>query len=909
MATLYTNGDFVALTPTQFDSYSLIRYSVDQPMLAVFMEFSASGTVNFSTKLGSVSAVVDGWTGADNIITGSGNDTLWGNSGNDTLSGGAGNDFLVGDWDAPDRTGDDALYGGGGDDELIGGNGNDALYGGNGDDVFSFGESAAGTDALFGGEGVDAVLVRDIFDVGQWSVTFNRLVLNADASIEYFVWQASYVKLTGTTDSNLIDLSGTTALRWDGTAYVDSIEFDLLTGNDTFIGGSSADLVTTTGQGDQISLGAGDDRLTVMDGAIVGDTLSGGIGNDTLVMGAYVFGPVYSDSTQALGSLNLVVGLGFENVLIGWNVQLNGTALADVFDFSQLGFGMLASDRPILLQDGNDQVFGAAGRFFADGGTGDDTLFSGDSNDRLMGGDGNDSLVGGAGDDTLVGGLGADYLVGGEGGDTYWVDSADDVIFEDGLSGKDVVYTSQRVFRLALKLEDLQVMNAHGTRGLGNAKANQLNDGSGDDSLVGFGGNDTLVSYNGRDTLAGGIDNDVYEIGNNPVQIVELAGEGIDTMRSYRTTFKLPANVENLVAMSQYNLTATGNALSNVITGERGRDHLYGLGGNDTLYGGAGIDTLDGGDGGDSLFVEQSGDRVQGSSGEDTIFSSADEYTLPLGVNTLQLLVNNAIGRGNRLDNRIMSSEGNSLIGLGGNDFLLGGTKSDNLFGGSGSDTLDGGAGGDYLYGGAGNDRYYAIFGGTSRIDYIDELEGGGNDTVITTSALVFLPDFVENIVNDFSGGTVNSIGSTVIGNTGNNRITTGIGNDSLFGVEGSDTLTGGQGSDVFGANLYRSANSYSFATITDFMAGSDKIALPNSYFGAPDNPDNPVLEAANFKLLGGGRIVDADDRVLYDRATGTLSFDYDGSGPFVAFEFAVLNGRPVLSAVDFTLVDSDWLL
>ena len=198
MATLYTNGDFVALTPTQFDSYSLIRYSVDQPMLAVFMEFSASGTVNFSTKLGSVSAVVDGWTGADNIITGSGNDTLWGNSGNDTLSGGAGNDFLVGDWDAPDRTGDDALYGGDGDDELIGGNGNDALYGGNGDDVFSFGETTPGNDGFFGGAGNDAVSVRDIFDFGLSSVAFNRLVLNAAASVEFFAWDDTSVALRGT---------------------------------------------------------------------------------------------------------------------------------------------------------------------------------------------------------------------------------------------------------------------------------------------------------------------------------------------------------------------------------------------------------------------------------------------------------------------------------------------------------------------------------------------------------------------------------------------------------------------------------------------------------------------------------------------------------------------------------------
>ena len=47
----------------------------------------------------------------------------------------------------------------------------------------------------------------------------------------------------------------------------------------------------------------------------------------------------------------------------------------------------------------------------------------------------------------------------------------------------------------------------------------------------------------------------------------------------------------------------------------------------------------------------------------------------------------------------------------------------------------------------------------------------------------------------------------------------------------------------------------------------------------------------------------DADDRIIYNSATGQLSFDADGSGAGAAVMFATLTGAPALAASDFQVI------
>jgi Ca2+-binding RTX toxin-like protein len=59
-------------------------------------------------------------------------------------------------------------------------------------------------------------------------------------------------------------------------------------------------------------------------------------------------------------------------------------------------------------------------------------------------------------------------------------------------------------------------------------------------------------------------------------------------------------------------------------------------------------------------------------------------------------------------------------------------------------------------------------------------------------------------------------------------------------------------------------------------------------------------LEASAFAL--GILATDADDRILYDPATGALRYDADGNGGFAATEFARLGSGLALTHADFVV-------
>ncbi|MEA5624999.1 calcium-binding protein [Nostoc sp. UHCC 0251] len=224
-----------------------------------------------------------------------------------------------------------------------------------------------------------------------------------------------------------------------------------------------------------------------------------------------------------------------------------------------------------------DVINGLDGNDSLTGGSTDDTLNGGTGDDTLRGQDGNDSLDGGRfGDDNLDGGDGNDILDGnGFGYSTLNGGSGDDTLYSGGI-GRDI-----------------------------------LNGGDGNDLLYGDGlaiatlnggdGNDTLVGYDGNDALNGGDGNDFYIVDTLFNIVIELADEGIDTVKSFDNR-TLGANQENLVLAGRGTINGVGNNLSNVITGNNATNILQGAGGNDTLQGAGGNDTLDGGSGNDILY-------------------------------------------------------------------------------------------------------------------------------------------------------------------------------------------------------------------------------------------------------------------------------------------------------------------
>jgi Ca2+-binding RTX toxin-like protein len=239
--------------------------------------------------------------------------------------------------------------------------------------------------------------------------------------------------------------------------------------------------------------------------------------------------------------------------------------------------------------------------------------------------------------------------------------------------------------------------------------------------------------------------------------------------------------------------------------------------------------------------------------------------------------------------------------GAYGNDHLTGRDGSDILYGGSGAglgnDTLDGGKGADRMSGGVGNDLYHV----ENAKDVIIETASGGTADQINTYVSYTLSAYVERLVAVGTGAinlTGNTGANTIIGNTASNKVNGGAGNDTLYGGLGKDTLTGSTGKDyfVFDTRLNKTSN---VDTIVDFNVKDDTIRLENAIFTRLTK--SGTLSKTFFKI--GNKAGDKNDYILFNKSTGALSYDADGSGKGAAVQFAKLKVGLALTNADFQII------
>ena len=170
----------------------------------------------------------------------------------------------------------------------------------------------------------------------------------------------------------------------------------------------------------------------------------------------------------------------------------------------------------------------------------------------------------------------------------------------------------------------------------GNAAANTIRGGAGNDRIYGASGNDVLIGGAGADTLRSMSGHNRLEGGSGD-DLLE-SGVGADLLRGGGGADRLRAGGGD-----------------DVLAGQWGDDVLDGQGGDDRLHGGAGRDMLAGGGGGDRLNGQGGDDRLAGQSGRDIL-------------------------RGNAGDDR--------LFGGAGDDVIEGGQGADLLWGGTGADVF-----------------------------------------------------------------------------------------------------------------------------------------------------------------------------------------------------------------------------
>ena len=483
----------------------------------------------------------------------------------------------------------------------------------------------------------------------------------------------------------------------------------------------------------------------------------------------------------------------------------------------------------------------------------------------ISGSDGNDTLVGGAGNDTLKGGAGNDVLDGGAG-----IDTAD---FSDKTLSVTVNLRSP-----ALATARVGSVNEDRLRNIEN-----LIGGSGNDSLTGNGqvnvlsggsGDDTLDGGAGADSLLGGAGNDTFVIDHAGDVVTELAGEGIDLIRTTLAQINLIDydHVENLTYTGRANSTLIGSDIDNVIRGGSR---------NDIIEGGAGSDTLYGGDGADLFFGYYDCDDSE-INGRDPAFSdAASEHERNNSIDRLYG------GRGNDIylfDQFVNTPEVIEYRGEG-TDTILGDVAYYVV-----TDNVE-----NYI-----NDRSISDNGS---FEYI-EIRGNSLSNIIRSSPnWDLIPetaglDWLASNVNRLLSSTSNFVSNEkFFGMAGNDTLLGGAGDDYLSGGAGRDRLTGDTGSDqfVFDAALNRSTN---VDTITDFVSGQDKIVLHHEVFA-----QFSAGEGVSGHFSATGRAVDGDDYLIYSASNKTLYYDADGNGSGAAVAFAVLTGVSSISASDFLIM------
>ena len=713
----------------------------------------------------------------------------------------------------------------------------------------------------------------------------------------------------------------------------------VISGDGLYLGTGKADSVILTGGKQAVYGQDGDDRLVAadrswggtvlldggvgadvlcagsgadwLDGGSGADTLYGGTGDDTYVVDLSTDRIVEASSggrDHVRSSLGYALGAHLEDLTLLGTAALSGTGNAGANVLTGNGGANI-----LRGLDGDDTLDGGAGADTLQGGRGRDSYVVDHAGDRIVeegtggsdidevfstisytapalvenvtllgtanlsvtGNSLNNRLTGNAGHNVLNGGIGADAMFGGRGNDTYYVDTGGDQVGEETGEGNDLVMASVS-HTLDANVERLSLTGTDAIDGIGNELAN---------TLKGNAGANLLDGREGADAMSGGAGDDVYIVDHARDRVTEAVRGGLDAVRTSLAGYTLGAELENLHlyvdGVDGGNRNGTGNGLGNLIEGSDGinvlkgldgDDTLVGLGGNDTLEGGAGRDWLDGGEGADAMLggagddtyvVDAAGDRITeaANAGIDTVRSSISHI---LGANVEHLVLEgfgDMDGQGNNLANR-----------LTGNDA---------------ANKLDGGAGADVMAGNDGDDTYTVDHAG----DRVVEAPGAGHDTVRST--LTYRLDIgVEDLV---LLGTANLVGSgnelnnAIFGNAGNNRIDGGFGSDTLHGFAGKDTFVFSAGIDLRDSD-----------EIMDFAAVDDTIELSKAVFGTLTVG---TLKAASFKDLSKGE-VDSNDRIIYDRSSGELFYDADGSGAnSEAIRFAILSNTAAISGADFLVV------
>ncbi|TKB95331.1 MAG: hypothetical protein E8D41_00810 [Nitrospira sp.] len=734
-------------------------------------------------------------TGSGNV-KGTGNaldNVLTGNSGTNVLTGGAGSDIYVigvGDTvveasnEGNDTVMTDHSYTLGVNVEQLTLTGNQAING-TGNELDNVLQGNRSINVLAGGLGNDLYLVG-LGDIVLESAGEGTDTIQTAQSYTLGTHVEHLTLLDGPHPALAVSLTPDTGIPAE---VGPSINFTG-TGNelDNHLFGNRADNVLE-GQG-------GSD---VLDGGAGNDTLKGGEGADTYLFGLGSGHDRIDDQSLAgeIDTIRLAPGILPTQIGVvqsGMDLVLRMPGSRDELALGNFFRSSASAKKVVQFEDGtvwDEATLGALGAdpgpgiFFTDPGN-IDVLVGTTGNDELRGTSGNDTITGGAGHDILRDNIGSNVLDGGAGDDQLFGSSGNDIFVFGRGYGHDAVFVDQIFFGgplgflwsdlLTTDTDTIQMVGLHPDDVTIQRQFFQ----SGQFKF-------TITLLDSADQLTLWFRNGTYGFAPAPVtlQFADGSSQALGLTSSFpvapsltvlsSVNYTLNETQENLILLDLNSSVisnpgiGTGNALDNVLLGNTADNVLDGGAGNDVVNGGFPRSVEN------QLFIDTGSDVLLGGEGDDLLIPFGDV---------------------------VFGFE----IGVGGDP---------NRF-----NTPD-----DVLLGGPGHDTYLIRHAG----QIIGEREGEGIDMVHSTVSYT-LSDHVENLVliptaiDDDLGlpgliGTGNTLDNVLIGGGGEDLLVGGAGHDTLYGgsarsggdidddgipdaVPVNDTLVGGTGHDTYVFNV-----------------------------------------------------------------------------------------------------------
>ncbi|RRQ50906.1 beta strand repeat-containing protein, partial [Sphingorhabdus wooponensis] len=579
---------------------------------------------------------------------------------------------------------------------------------GDGNDTVVYNDGFSGANTVAGGIGNDTLIVRelgqsatiedgDFANVGSVE-TLQIETVGSTVTLEANANSAGIRNIIGNNGGmNLTVDFNATALTIQGGSGNDDIYININdaaddvinagAGNDVVWAGGGDDIITGGSGADELEGDSGDDTFVLDGTSLLGDTMQGGDGRDTIrvdvssdlsvlaadgVVNIEVFA-IAAGQTATFGANTLenaainpdefvtIVGTG-----LGAAALVTGTAGNDTINLNPVFFDNTGTITGLTVNagNGNDDVFDSRGN---------DTINLGGGNDFVLVQFGNDTVTGGTGVDTFEAGNGAtlnvtdlsavgnaaDHLVAIDGGNIIATASSDWIAMAttelDTANSTITIQTTNFDIDLGFATvrgngDAFLVDGSNSTIGLalfGSTGNDTLIGGSDDDVIYGKDGDDTLEGGAGADQLYGDTGDDTFVLlqGSDIDTAEEMFGEdGSDTLvltngTSYDLTGVGLDSIENLNANA---VTATFtvaqiNAFSDGIVGTTPTIHIVGEG-NVNLQGNGAVFTyvLDTADAGRTLTLSGTADFVITVQAGDSVIIDADGYTGTVTVNGLE---------------------------------------------------------------------------------------------------------------------------------------------------------------------------------------------------------------------------------------------------------------------------------